>query len=262
MKVDPVQLNACQTCDFSWVQASAPRNKATDLFNQINGVSVPKTSVFSFTSPKVFMKQDEVIVDYGYVNAYLQYGNEQIHKLAMSIVNAGDSDDLKMEKIQRWVVNNIDYMEDQEQYGHPELWVPPTMLLQSGKGDCEDGAFLIMSLALNSGVDPSRLRFYAGTVKAGEGARTGGHGWVGYKRESDDAWVVADFSYYPDLRPMDSRIKMKDDSRYVDDYFMFEVGKVIITPDNNRVRNPNTYNNYGSLKPNMLLPGTWVNGYA
>jgi predicted transglutaminase-like cysteine proteinase len=262
MRVEPISLNSCSSCDFSWIQ-SASANEATDLFNQINGVPSPtQINIFQFTSPKLYTPQDETIFDYGYVNAYLQYGNEQIHKLAMEIVNTSDSDDEKMEKIQKWVVRNIEYMTDEEQYGYNEIWVPPTMLLNTMKGDCEDQAFLIMSLALNSGVDPNRLRFYGGVVKAGEGAATGGHGWVAYKREHDDAWVTVDATYYPDLRPMDLRPKMKDDTRYIDDYFMFEVGKVIITPDNNRVRNPRIYNNYARVQPNVLLPGTWVNGYA
>lgn len=262
MKIDPVQLDACESCDMSWIQA-ATANKATDLFNQINDVpTATQNNIFKFTSPPIYTAQDEAIMDYAYVNAYLQYGNKQIHDLAMEIVNVGDSDDLKVQKIQTWVVKNLKYMEDEEQYGYPEIWVPPTMTLQTMRGDCEDGSFLIMSLALNAGVNPDRLRFYAGTVKAGEGAATGGHGWVAYKRESDDAWIVADFSYYPDLRPMDMRPKMKNDHRYLDDYFMFEVGKVIITPDNNRVRNPNMYNNFGNIQPNILLPGTWINQYT
>lgn len=260
MQINPIQLNTCSSCDFSWIQ-SAKVNKANDLFNQINGVSINRTNVFNFTSPKLYMPQDETIIDYGYVNMYLQYGNKQIHDLAMKIVNPGDSNDLKMQKIQRWVVENIEYMTDEEQYGYDELWVPPTMTLQTMAGDCEDQAFLVMSLALNSGIDPNRLRFYGGVVKAGEGADTGGHGWTAYKRQLDDEWVAIDTTYYPDLRQMDMRLKLKDDNRYIDDYFIFEVGKVIITPDNNRVRNPDIYNNIGNMKPNVLLPGKWVDGY-
>jgi predicted transglutaminase-like cysteine proteinase len=44
------------------------------------------------------------------------------------------------------------------------LWALPTMTVESGQGDCEDGAFLIQSLALHAGVDPDRLRTYGGIV--------------------------------------------------------------------------------------------------
>jgi hypothetical protein len=130
------------------------------------------------------------------------------------------------------------------------------------KGDCEDGAFLIMSLALNAGVDADRLRFYGGYVDAGPGAASGGHGWVAYRRESDDDWVAVDFSYYPDLRPMDIRTPLKDDEKYVEQYFILEVGQ-IITSNINRVRNPDVvYDNRGQMQPNVLLPGTWINQYV
>ena len=53
----------------------------------------------------------------------------------------------------------------------------------------------------------------SGYVDAGPGAASGGHGWVAYRRESDDEWVAVDFSYYPDLRPMDYRMPLKDDEK-------------------------------------------------
>lgn len=249
--------------DYSWINSALPTN---DLFNQINGTVAPAApSVFnvlqSFTSQK-YASQDDIINDPVFVNFYLQYPNRTIAKLAKEITNGLSTDDQKMQAIQEWVVRNIQYEEDMAQYGYEELWVPPVMLLSTMKGDCEDGAFLIMSLALNAGVDPNRLRFYGGEVQAGQGSATGGHGWVAYMREYDDEWVPVDFSYYPDLRSMSKRIPMAQDERYIKQYFMFEVGQVI-TSDVNRVRNPNiTYNNNGYIQPNVLLPGTWMSQYA
>ena len=181
----------------------------------------------------------------------------------MSIVNAADSDDIKMEKIQRWVVANIKYMTDEEQYGYEELWVPPVMVLKTKKGDCEDGAFLIMSLGLNAGVDPERLRMYGGFVDAGPGAASGGHGWVAYRRESDNEWVAVDFSYYPDLRSMDERTPLKVDEKYVDDYFFITNQYTVITEHTNRIRDPEVYFPDGGFLPNILFPtGSVFSRYA
>ena len=181
----------------------------------------------------------------------------------MSIVNAADSDDIKMEKIQRWVVANIEYMTDEEQYGYEELWVPPVMVLKTKKGDCEDGAFLIMSLGLNAGVDPDRLRMYGGFVDAGPGATSGGHGWVAYRRESDNEWVAVDFSYYPDLRSMDERTPLKVDEKYVDDYFFITNQYTVITENTNRIRDPEVYFPDGGFLPNILFPtGSVFSRYA
>lgn len=245
-----------------WIRSSL-LPQGYNIFDDINGTTAPATpNIFELTGYQAPEPLDEVIDDYGYVNFYLQYGNKIIKNLASEIVNEGDSDDEKMEKIQKWVVENVVYEEDKTQYGIGELWVPPVMLLSTMKGDCEDGAFLIMSLALNAGVDPDKLRFYAGIVEVGQGAATGGHGWVAYKRSIDQEWVPIDFSYYPDLRPMNERIPMKDDTRYIDDFLLFEVGRIILTPDTNRVRSPEMYNHQGYVKPNILLPGTWLNAHA
>ncbi len=245
-----------------WIRSSF-LPQGYNIFDDIQGTTAPATpNLFELTKYQIPEPPDEVIEDYGYVNFYLQYGNQIIKHLAEEIVNQGDSDDLKMEKIQRWVVENITYEEDETQYGIGELWVPPVMLLTTMKGDCEDGAFLIMSLALNAGVDPDKLRFYAGIVEAGEGAATGGHGWVAYRRSIDQEWIPVDFSYYPDLRPMNERVPMKDDTRYIDDFLLFDIGRIILTPDTNRVRNPGMYNYKGSIEPNVLLPGSWVNHHA
>jgi len=239
--------------------------QGNQLFNIINNqpVSAP-TDIFNtiLNSHQWVNPKDRIHNDPSITALWLQYPNDIISKKAASIVNYSDSDDVKVQKIQEWVVNNIEYMSDQEQYGYEELWVPPVMLLAQGKGDCEDGAFLIMSLALNAGVDPSRLRFYGGEVEIGDGAATGGHGWVAYKRESDDAWVPVDFSYYPQLCPMDCRIPLADDERYINQYFIFEVGQIIIS-DVNRVRQPNIYNPGGYIEPNVLFPnGILANTYA
>lgn len=239
----------------SWINNSTidPANR---LFNIINNQPVSKPQDIFQTilrNQQWYSPRDKIMNDPSITSIWLQYPNEIISNLAAEIVNPSDSDDVKMEKIQSWVVDNIEYVSDIDQYGYEEIWVPPVMLLSTMKGDCEDGAFLIMSLALNAGVDPDRLRFYGGEVLAGEGAAIGGHGWVAYMRESDDKWVPVDFSYYPDARPMSYRTPMSEDDRYVKQYFIFEVGQ-IITSDVNRVRNPNIYNPGGYIEPNVLFP--------
>jgi hypothetical protein len=248
--------------DYSWIGGNLPAN---NLFNIINGKGNSTPDVFSVLqsfNQSRFASQDQIQSDPVFVNMFLQFPNPIIRTKALEITKGATSDDEKMEMIQKWVVENLQYMEDKAQYGYDELWAPPVMTLQSMKGDCEDGAFLIMSLALNSGVDPDKLRFYGGEVQAGQGAATGGHGWVAYKRESDDKWVPIDWSYYPDLRSMSKRIPLADDTRYIKQYFMFEVGE-IITSSENRVRNPNiTYTKNGYIQPNVLLPGTWISQYA
>ncbi len=120
-----------------------------------------------------------------------------------------------------------------------------------------------MSLGLNAGVDPERLRMYGGFVDAGPGAASGGHGWVAYRRESDNEWVAVDFSYYPDLRSMDDRTPLKTDEKYIDDYFFITNQYTVITENTNRIRDPEVYFPDGGLLPNILIPsGSLFSRYA
>ena len=269
MRVEPVALGACGSCNFEPLIRMLRPDEPT-VIDDINGESFdkpdPATLMFNTINrlnQGAYGPKDTVIRDPNFINIWLQYPNDIIKTMAMKIVRPTDSDDVKMEKIQRWVVYNIKYMTDQQQYGYDELWVPPVMLLASRKGDCEDGAFLIMSLGLNAGVDPKRLRMYGGFVDAGPGAASGGHGWVAYRRESDDEWVAVDFSYYPDLRPMDRRTPLRDDQKYVDDYFFMTNQFIAITENTNRIRNPEVYYSNGQVIPNIFFPtGSLLSWYA
>lgn len=284
MRVSPVALNTCGPCNFYPI-SDRFKSDEPSLFDEVKGNSTlydeihgkpsatidPAANVFAEIDkmnrkaygPKDTINKDRIEKDPDFVNLWLQFPNEIIRAKAMTIVDRSDTDDVKMEKIQRWVFYNIKYQTDKEQYGYEELWVPPVMVLNTGKGDCEDGAFLIMSLALNSGVDPSRLRWYGGFVDAGQGAPSGSHAWVAYRRESDDEWVAVDFSYYPDLRPMNYRTPLKDDKKYVDDYFFITNQFIVSTPDSNRIREPEYYYSDGGAVPNVLISsGSLLNWYA
>jgi len=289
MRVSPAELDSCGSCNTQPL-FDRLRPEESSLYEQVNGKATlsdaikgestlyddikgnpaghtdPATNVFTAINTlnqQAYGPKDTVIRDPGFVNLWLQYPNEIIRDLAMQIVHSQDSNDVKMEKIHRWVVNNIEYMTDEEQYGYEELWVPPVMLLKTKKGDCEDGAFLIMSLGLNAGVDPTRLRMYGGFVDAGPGAASGGHGWVAYRRESDDEWVAVDFSYFPDLRPMDYRTPLKDDEKYVDDYFFITNQYLVITENTNQIRYPEVYYADGGIIPNIFFPaGSLLSRYA
>ncbi len=260
MRVPPLGLDACGQCNPQLLVDMLRPGEAT-VFDDINGGTAAKTDPVSLVFTTInklnlnaYTPKDQFIRDPSTINIWFQYPNDTIRDLAMQIVDPMDTDDVKMEKIQRWVVFNLEYMTDEDQYGYAELWVPPVMVLNTMKGDCEDGAFLIMSLALNAGVDPARLRLYGGFVDAGTGAASGGHAWVSYRRESDDEWIAVDFSYYVDLRPMDYRTPLKDDEKYVDDYFFMTNQYTVITDNTNRIRDPEVYYSDGSLIPNIFFP--------
>lgn len=170
---------------------------------------------------------------------YLQFYNANIASLANSIVDRSDSNDEKIYKIEQWVIENIEYVLDIHNYGMNEYWATPTLTILREQGDCEDGAFLIHSLALHAGVPIDRLRTYGGFVELEEGIPLlGGHGWTAYKRESDDEWVEVDWCYYPTDTLLSERTAMKDDTKYVDDFFYVDALKTVDASLVNRIRKP------------------------
>lgn len=216
----------------------------------INNVLMTKINInkilIQFRNSRVNGEKSETDYD-----RYLQFPDRNIKVLADKIVKTSDSDDVKMYKIVKWVQNNITYISDIKNYGQVEYWALPTLTANKKTGDCEDGAFLIHSLGLNAGIQPDKLRTYGGLVKTDSvTAPLGGHAWTAYKRKVDDEWVVLDWCYYPNSKKISERIAMKDDMKYLDDYFY--LGKLegtVETPFTNKVR----YANRQSLFNGFLI---------
>ena len=100
---------------------------------------------------------------------------------------------------------------------------------------------------------------YGGRVEVGKGAATGGHGWVGYLRESDNEWIPVDFSYYPDPH-ITTITPMAEDDRYIDDYFFVNIFEFVETPGTNRVRDPEGYDKMARLRDRLFI-GSLINNF-
>lgn len=110
--------------------------------------------------------------------------------------------------IQKFVVRFLNYAGDEEASDCPEFWQFPFETLQSGIGDCEDGAILIASLMIQAGIPAYRVKVCAGYVQESPTAPQGGHAYCIYladNKGSSKNWVVLDWCYYEDsdLTPED-----------------------------------------------------------
>jgi predicted transglutaminase-like cysteine proteinase len=265
MYVEPIGLGS--TSNYSWI-TTTPRVRNTDRNRQINPFTPDgKTSnpfrdmvTLSSQSAQSVWEETEFSPVFNYL--FLMYPHDKIRQFAFDEigVRSDDSNDIKMTKIARWVQSNITYISDDENYGVSEFWAPAIFTLLKGSGDCEDGAFLIASLALNSGVPSSRIRMYGGLVDAGAGAPSGGHGWIGYLREADNEWVAVDYSYFPNPNIL-SLPPMSEDLKYRDDYFYMTVNEITYTPGTNRVRNPENYDSMARVR-NALLVGQLIDSFV
>lgn len=128
------------------------------------------------------------------------------------IVDKGGLDSGSLDEIayncMKWVQRNIKYTPDPQFTEKDEEWLMPTETVQTGKGDCEDGTNLIVSLMRNAGVPAYRVKNACGEVDEG------GHSWPIYLREKDNEWVIMDWCYKPNSRKVENRGLSKNNRDY------------------------------------------------
>jgi len=130
------------------------------------------------------------------------------------------SHDQKALQILKWVIRNIRYKGDKEVHNQREYWQNPEETLNRKTGDCEDGALLVKSLALVSGIPDYKIKICAGNVKGG------GHAYVIYLRErkknkENSTWCILDWCYWPNYLPIARRKEHKDEENYYDIWWTF-----------------------------------------
>jgi len=162
--------------------------KHPKMWKTYNGRILPKSKTQIPVDVRHFITGDDVVLKQLLIDEIYKDGAQQ-HQTSF--------DDLAW-FIQRYVVETIKYVGDDETSGCPEFWQFPCETVVTGTGDCEDGSFLMASLMLHAGIPSWRVRVAAGWVKAGEGAAQGGHAYVCYCRETDNEWVVCDWCYLED----------------------------------------------------------------
>lgn len=117
--------------------------------------------------------------------ALLHYDDTWFENICGMLFTSTEDDDLALE-ITQFVALNISYASDLINHGVVEYWADPRTSLIKGSGDCEDFAFLLGCLMLNSGILPTRVRVYMGKYN------NLGHAWVAYQRTSDNEWIILD----------------------------------------------------------------------
>jgi hypothetical protein len=149
--------------------------------------------------------------------------NDEIVKNLIKTNNIGGvTNDEKMLNIQRWVTQNIQYIGDDLNQSAIEYWQFPFETILLRNGDCEDGAILIGSMAINMGIPPFRIRVVAGLVQPAPTAPNGGHGYIAYLRESDNQWVAIDWCYLQDSHlGIENKLILKNNPIYKEIWFTF-----------------------------------------
>jgi hypothetical protein len=131
----------------------------------------------------------------------------------------GENDDAIANAGLRHVIQNVAYTKDSTQFKDGEYWAFGYETAKNRKGDCEDGAILLYDTLRHSGIPAWKLRLSAGYVKYG-GGKTG-HAYLTYYVESQDKWVILDWCYWPNNKPVAERPHYRDEEKYLDVWFSF-----------------------------------------
>jgi len=112
-------------------------------------------------------------------------------------------------------MDNIKYTPDKTIIGLDEYWMYPHETYTLKRSDCEDGSVLLASIMIKNGIKPWKIRVTAGNVVGG------GHCFVVYYCEEAKKWVLCDWCYDPNRKPMKDRPDYKDENKYLDIWFSF-----------------------------------------
>lgn len=127
----------------------------------------------------------------------------------------GKDDDEKALNSLKWVINNITYTPDKTIIDMNEYWMFPHETYTLKKGDCEDGAILLASIMIKNGIKPWKIRVTAGDVTVG------GHAFVVYYSEENKRWILLDWCFWKNIKPIKDRIDYKDEACYKTIWFSF-----------------------------------------
>ncbi|MDD2657581.1 MAG: transglutaminase domain-containing protein [Candidatus Pacebacteria bacterium] len=147
---------------------------------------------------------------------------EQVREMFKGYTLPDLSEHQKIDIVQQWVIKNLKYTSDEGQLGRPEFWMFPTETLVLRRGDCEDGALLILSLLLNASCDPRRFRLTCGYVTAD--GEEGGHAYVTYcvgPENEGEYWIPVDWCFYPETGPVAERKRLSERREYGSVWFSF-----------------------------------------
>jgi predicted transglutaminase-like cysteine proteinase len=201
------------------------------------------------------------------MKALLFCGSDWMETFASMIIAPGTWDEIALQAV-KWVAAHITYTSDTG----PDNWKDPVHTLYDGYGDCEDGAILTYSLIRNMGIPYSNIRFYIGETFGA------GHGWVMYRRPSDNQWVTLDWvvgsTYWDTITSVDSLtplytsvLAIQEESLDSDDYAYGSATKYVTCSDVVTLANGRQYSDSLESSPYLAtlagsFPSLLFNAYG
>jgi predicted transglutaminase-like cysteine proteinase len=198
------------TCEYSLEQKQKELAIATQQIVELQKL-VPKPDVWEEFYNNKYPVQN---ITYGIKETDGEYEIDvrnffQYHDFSLPIVQ-GKNNDEKAFAALCWTIDNIRYVPDKEEYGFEEYWAFSFQTMKRKKGDCEDGAILMANIMMRSGIPYWRVRLNAGNISGG------GHCYVTYCRETDNKFIVLDWCYWANKKPISERPTHEEERNYND----------------------------------------------
>lgn len=147
----------------------------------------------------------------------------EVIECAKQISANSNYDELIIEILQ-YIHSRLVYIGDQQHWRMNEYWARAFETINSGAGDCEDGAILTYIIARLKGIPANRLTLFCGDVDGG------GHCWLGYKPKNYPLnFCFIDWCYYYDnnlvlnrqIYTIIDKVIYDDDKHYQNIWFWF-----------------------------------------
>jgi len=136
----------------------------------------------------------------------------------------GCSHDETVRLCEQWVIKNIKYVSDSRNNDRNEHWQFHWETLQTMRGDCEDGAILLLNLLLNAGIPKNRILVRAGWVV--NNGRRSGHAYVIYNRNQlGEEFIPIDWCYHIKNNVIAERETLLKSKLYLKPWFQFGMGQ-------------------------------------
>jgi hypothetical protein len=169
------------------------------------------------------------------------------------------------------VAKSIKYVHDSDKQKKEDFWLFPTEVFTLGRGDCEDGTFLLVSLLIASGISPFCTRVALGEVFDENDQSLGGHCWPVYKNELGQ-WCILESTLdtIPSRMPEANLLSEGRQSfRYAPYYCFNNYHLWEIAPERKPVSGKNPLHRYigprkrkVNMKDTILPSGGWLSRLA
>lgn len=142
------------------------------------------------------------------------------HNYYLPTIEGKTDDEIALNSL-KWVIDNIKYIADSNQYKNNEYWAFGYETLYSRQGDCEDGAILLYEILRDNKIPSWKIRLTAGYVINPITNKKEGHAYLTYYCQEKNKWITLDWCYFPDLTKIKDRINYEENKIYSDVWFSF-----------------------------------------